>query len=215
MSLFKIASLLLQYPDAERLGAREEIAAAAAGLPSGRRERVERFIEHWRTTPALELQEGYVVTFDFDKRASLNLSYHLYGDMRQRGIALLRLKRHYAAAGLPLAGGDLPDYLPLMLEFAALASREAAEEALGHFRPAIELVRARLHETGSPHAGLLDAVCEELPAVSKSQRRAIRRIAAAGPPAEQVGLDPFTPEPGSTGPEAALPAAIPAGAVSP
>ena len=70
-------------------------------------------------------QELRHVTFDFDRRASLHLTYHTYGDRRQRGLELVRLKRRYAEAGLPLEGGELPDYLPVLLEFAALVPEAA------------------------------------------------------------------------------------------
>lgn len=109
----------------------------------------------------LARQEEYVRTFDLDARASLHLTSHLYGDRRQRGIALVRLKRRYADAGLELDPAELPDYLPALLELAALEPA-AGEPVLAEQRPAIELVRARLHERGSPYARVLDELVEAL-----------------------------------------------------
>jgi nitrate reductase delta subunit len=118
----------------------------------------------------------------------------VHGDRRQRGVALLRLKQRYAAAaGLPLLDGELPDYLPVMLEFAALAPEDIGLAALAECREAIELVRAALHDAGSQYASLLDAVAAVLPRLSSAQAARVRRLAAEGPPSEQVGLEPFAP----------------------
>ena len=132
-------------------------------------------------------------TFDFDRRASLHLTYHTHGDRRQRGLELVRLKRRYAEAGLPLTDGELPDYLPVLLEFAALAPAEG-ETLLNELRVPLELVRARLHATESPYADLLDALVGALPKRTRAQAEAARRLAEEGPPAELVGLEPFAAE---------------------
>jgi nitrate reductase delta subunit len=141
----------------------------------------------------LRRQEEYVRTFDFDRRASLHLTYHTHGDRRQRGLALVKLKRRYADAGLELDPTELPDYLPVMLEFAALEPG-AGEALLNEHRPAIELVRARLHERGSAYAELLDALVDALPRATRAQLAAARRVAEEGPPTELVGLEPFSAE---------------------
>jgi nitrate reductase delta subunit len=183
----KLLSLLLQYPSDELLGARTELAAAGHGGP------VRRFLDWWARQRARELQHSYVETFDFTRRNSLYMTYHVHGDRRQRGVALLRLKQRYAAAGLELLDGELPDYLPVMLEFAALAPSDVGLAALVEVRDAIELLRASLHEAGSPYALLLDAVADLLPGLTGPQAARVRRLAADGPPTEQVGLEPFAP----------------------
>lgn len=181
----KLLSLLLQYPTDELLDSRAELAAADGSIAS--------FAEWWAGEPAQDLRRTYVETFDFTRRNSLYLTYHVHGDRRQRGVALLRLKQSYAAAGLELLDGELPDYLPVMLEFAALAPEDIGLAALAESRDAIELVRASLHEAGSPYALLLDAVARLLPALTGAQAARVRRLAAEGPPSEQVGLEPFAP----------------------
>lgn len=189
----KLVSLLLQYPADELLAARTELRDTAAGLGPGRETReLRRFLDWYCEEPGGELQARYVETFDFTKRASLHLTYHTFGDRRQRGMALLNLKQRYAAAGLDLLDGELPDYLPVMLEFAAL-SPEAGTAALARQREALELVRAALHDAGSPWAALLDAVCTWLPPLTRLQGARVRRLAAEGPPFEEVGLEPFAP----------------------
>ena len=183
----KLLSLLLQYPSDEVLAARAALAAEADGRALG------RFFGWWCERSPEELRRAYVETFDFTRRNSLYLTYHVHGDRRQRGIALLRLKQGYAAAGLELLDGELPDYLPVMLEFAALAPEEVGLTALAESRDAIELVRQSLHASGSPYAHLLDAVADELPGLTRLQAARAKRLAADGPPTEEVGLEPFAP----------------------
>jgi nitrate reductase molybdenum cofactor assembly chaperone NarJ/NarW len=120
------------------------------------------------------------------------LSYHTFGDRRQRGMALLALKQRYRAAGFEVGDAELPDYLPLVLEFAALVP-EPGLEILTRHRDSIELIRSSLRAQASPWAPLLDAVAQPLGALSRTQAARIRRLAQEGPPDEQVGLEPFAP----------------------
>jgi nitrate reductase delta subunit len=197
---YKLLSLLLQYPDDELLGVGGALAAAAAELPRGTaRTSIGRFLDHWASASPSDLREDYVRTFDFDRRASLHLTYHTHGDRRQRGLELVRLKRRFAEAGLVLGEGELPDYLPVLLEFAELAPDGAGAQVLAELREPLELVRAALHERGSPYAGLLDALVAGLPKLTRAQLERVRQLAAEGPPAELVGLEPFLPAAGGAG----------------
>jgi nitrate reductase molybdenum cofactor assembly chaperone NarJ/NarW len=185
-TVYKLCSLLLQYPDEELLAARAELSAAA-GVPA-----LEEFCRWWRSEDPLALQQHYVETFDLDKRCSLYLSYYGEGDTRKRGPALLRLKRLYRAAGLPLEGSELPDFLPVMLEFAATApDGQMGSFVLREHRAALELLQASLRDRGSPYAGVLDAVCDAVGKPSASDRARAASIAAEGPPQEMVGLEPY------------------------
>jgi nitrate reductase molybdenum cofactor assembly chaperone NarJ/NarW len=189
----KLVSLLLQYPDGELLAARADLCAAADELRAGpQADAIAGFVRWYRGVPAEELQSRYVETFDFARRSSLYLTYHLFGDRRQRGMALLQLKQRYAAAGFELGSAELPDYLPVVLEFAVLAP-EPGLEILHRYRESVELVRAGLHDADSPWAPLLDAVALPLPGLTRAQAAKIRRLAREGPPDEQVGLEPFAP----------------------
>lgn len=189
----KLVSLLLQYPGGELLGARADLCDAAAELRDGPQgDAVRRFTTWYRQVPGDELQARYVETFDFARRSSLYLTYHVFGDRRQRGMALLRLKQRYAAAGLDVGDAELPDYLPVVLEFAALA-QEPGLEILTRHRESVELIRAALHDQASPWAPLLDAVALPLPGLTRTQLARVRRLAKEGPPEEEVGLEPFAP----------------------
>jgi nitrate reductase delta subunit len=182
---YKLCSLLLQYPTPELYGARDELAAAAYEVAE-----LRPLVARYGRAALPALQEEYVRTFDFDRRASLHLTYHTHGDRRQRGLELVRLKRRFAEAGLALTDDELPDYLPVLLEFAALAP-DRGEPLLAELRGPIELVRSRLHEAKSPYAGVLDAVVARLPKLTAAQAQAVQRLALEGPPTELVGLEPF------------------------
>lgn len=193
MSPWRILSLLLDYPDEELMACTPELVAAARELPpSPAREAILAFLERRAGIAPGEAQREYVDSFDFAKRSTLYLSFHAYGDRRQRGMAMLHLKQAYRAAGCELSTGTLPDHLPVALEFADLAP-EAGIGVLSDFRPALELVRSALHEEESSFAPLLDAVCELLPEASPNDLEEARRLALAGPPEETVGLEPFAP----------------------
>jgi nitrate reductase delta subunit len=190
----KLVSVLLQYPSA---AVSESVAgldpAELAPLRGRQRQCLATFLDWYRSRSLGELQRAYVEAFDFAKQRSLHLTYHLHGDSRQRGLALLRLKEAYAAAGLEGDAAELPDFLPLMLEFCALAPEPVGRELLDRHRPAIELIRDSLHRERSPFGVLLDAVVDGLPGLTGRQLTRIKRLAAEGPPSEQVGLEPFAP----------------------
>ncbi len=191
--VLRIGSVLLEYPDGELLDATPGLRSAAAGVPGRAGDDLRAFLDRRAGLDPWAVREEYVATFDFHKRASLHLSYYRDGDRRQRGATLLGIKRRYREAGLELTGGELPDYLPAILEFAALAPGEDADAILGRMRPGIELLRASLHDLDSPYARVLDAVVAVLPALSAEELAEARRIATEGPPDEEVGLEPFAP----------------------
>lgn len=192
-AVLRLASILLEYPDAEIYAATSELHSAATEIGAGPGRDLTGFLDQRVALDEYRAQEEYVATFDFHKRASLHLSYFRDGDRRQRGATLLGLKRHYREAGLELEGGELPDYLPAILEFAALAPGEPANAVLGRMRPGIELLRASLHDLDSPYAGVLDAVVAILPRLGAEELEEARRMAREGPPDEEVGLEPFAP----------------------
>ena len=182
--IFQLASLLLTYPDAELLAAGAELRAAAAGIPE-----FDGFLDWLLATSPIEAQRHYVQTFDLRRRSGLYLTYYLHGDTRKRGMALLMLKQRYRAHDLRLADGELPDLLPVVLEFAATAGPGDGEAPLRQHRQGIELLRAALSDTRTPYAMVLDAVCAVLPELTDADRAAVAVLANDGPPVETVGLD--------------------------
>lgn len=191
--VLRLAGLLLEHPSGELLDATPALRERAAALPGRASRDLCAFLDRRAAMDPYVVQEEYVATFDFHKRAALHLSYFRDGDRRQRGATLLGLKRRYREAGLELTGGELPDYLPAILEFAAFAPGPDADAILGRMRPGIELLRASLHDLESPYAQVLDAAVSVLPALTAEELAEARRVASEGPPDEEVGLEPFAP----------------------
>ena len=190
--LFRLAALLLSYPDEELLRGQPELAVLAACLEHREVQALVHEFLHWfATTDAREVQQHYVATFDLRRRSGLYLTYYLHGDTRKRGIALLTLKQRYRAHGLRLADGELPDLLPVVLEFAAEVGAGDGEAPLRQHRRGVELLRAALESAGSPYRHLLDAIDRALPPITDDDREAIAALAADGPPVESVGLEPY------------------------
>jgi nitrate reductase delta subunit len=188
----KLLSVLLAYPDEALVVGLPELQEAAKELPRAERRSLEGVLDAFARLTLAELRRSYVETFDFDRRCALHLTYHLHGDRRQRGLELVRLKRRYAEAGLPFESGELPDYLPVLLEF-TWQRPEEGRELLVSLRTPLELIRAALHDRGSVYAGVLDALCDALPKPTPRQLDEARRLAEEGPPAELVGLEPSVP----------------------
>lgn len=193
-TVYKLCSLALQYPDDELVAARDQLATTAAALADAPAARsVGRFFAWFASAPALDIARHYVQVFDLGKRSALYLTFYSLGDRRDRGLALLRLKKLYRTAGLPLEGSELPDYLPIVLEFASAAPAAQGDLVLAEHRAAIELIRLSLSDQQSPYADVLDAVCAQLGGLSATERLSLDQLIAQGPPQELVGLEPFAP----------------------
>jgi nitrate reductase delta subunit len=192
--VWQSASLLLGYPDDRLLTDLPLVRLMAEALPTAWREPLSGVVEHLATTPSVDAQAAYVETFDTRRRHNLYLTYFAHGDTRKRGVALLRFKQTYLEAGFTVdtdGGGELPDHLCLVLEFAATVDRDQGRQLMLDHRAGLELLRMSLTESGSPWAGAVEAVCATLPALRGDERDAVRRLAAEGPPAEEVGLSPY------------------------
>jgi len=185
-------SLLLGYPDEELLGRVGLLRRVCATVDGCVGDPLRRFLDHLERAPLTELAADYVATFDHRKRCCLYLTYYGHGDTRKRGMALLALKQTYAAAGLRLTDEELPDHLAVVLEYAATNPSDGAA-LLAEHRAGLEILRLALHDCHSPWADVLDSVSATLPPLAGDQRQAVARLAAQGPPAEQVGLAPFAP----------------------
>jgi len=184
-------SLLLDYPDEELLARTELIRSAADGLPGAVGRPILDFVGHLEKTPLTDLQAEYVETFDTRRRCNLFLTYFAHGDTRKRGMALLRFKQTYLRSGFDLDEAELPDHLCVVLEYAATVDRERGRDLMLDHRAGLELLRLSLRDRGSLWAGLVDAVTATLPRLRGDEREAVRRLAAEGPPEEEVGLAPF------------------------
>lgn len=185
------ASWLLAYPDDALLHRLDQIAAVADELPAPLAGPIQAFLDHLSGTPLTEVQGHYVVVFDMKRKACPYLSYWTDGDTRNRGRAILRFKQAYLDAGYDLGSEELPDHLAVVLEFAAVGDTLTGEALLAEYQEAVHLLRDALARMDSAYVHVLDAVVATLPEVTPEVRERMAVIAAYGPPAEQVGLEPF------------------------
>ncbi|GAA4379809.1 hypothetical protein GCM10023146_39450 [Nocardioides caricicola] len=183
----QVASYLLAYPDQRLL---DQVPVLRAALAEQGVTSLDAFLDELEATPLRELERRYVDVFDLSKRHALYLSYWTDGDTRRRGEVLAGFKAAYRASGFLVdTSGELPDYLPMVLEFAAVADPVAGEELLRQYRPSLELLRIGLEEDKTPYAGVVAAVCATLPGPSPKDRAAVQAMVDSSPPTETVGLE--------------------------
>jgi nitrate reductase delta subunit len=206
------ASLLLDYPSEALLDHVALVRSASETLPDRLGTPLRGFADHVERTPLEDLQAEYVETFDTRRRCNLFLTYFAHGDTRKRGMALLRFKQAYLQAGFEVTDEELPDHLCVVLEFAATGDRSVGRQLMLDHRAGLELLRMSLRDLGSPWAGVVEAVTETLPPLRGDEVEAVRRLAAEGPPEEEVGLTPYaTPgfDPGPAVPDSRIPLPMP------
>jgi nitrate reductase delta subunit len=161
MLTYRVLSALLSYPTPELKGAATEGARILReeSLLSGEHiERVCGFVDWLLTTPQLDAEAAYIDAFDRGRSTSLHLFEHIHGDSRARGEAMHRLLLRYRAHGLELQAGELPDFLPLFLEFLSTRPAREAAKHLAEVSDIAALIGRRLGKRGTPHAVLLEAI---------------------------------------------------------
>jgi nitrate reductase delta subunit len=157
----KVISLLLQYPDEGLIRSLSLMETSLAPLPnSSARDKLVRFIPYLQTTPLIRLQETYTETFDLNPSTCLNLTYHLLGDGEKRGKVMARLQEIYKEAGYETITGELPDYLPLMLEFLSACPESGGAGVLWSYLGPVEKLTGLLKDSGNPYSLLLDIVAD-------------------------------------------------------
>lgn len=179
----RVAAVLLDYP---REGDESVLAEPMPGP-------VRSFAEAWFALDVTDRQERYVASFDHRRRTPLHVTYLTHGDTRNRGTALLQLKHILTRHGFTITSGELPDYLPLLLEFASVEPRGL--DVLGSYRRSVELLRRSLADLDDPFAVVVGAVASVLPTLDEADLAAVIDIARNGPPSEDVGLQDYQPEP--------------------
>ena len=192
-----VAGRCLDYPTADlvtSLPAMREALTEHGDSPGG--PELTGLLDHLGGPDLAALQRTYVDTFDLSRKHALYLSYWTDGDTRRRGEVLGRFKTAYRSSGAVVdTHGELPDYLPMVLEFAARVDADAGRTILQEYRASLELLRIALQEKQSPYAGAVVAVCATLPGESPPDRAAVMEmVGMTGPhPTEAVGLEPYDP----------------------
>jgi len=180
---FKVLSALLSYPTAELQQAAGELSAAldAERLVTGRvRGHLQKLIDEIAQGDLYDLQERYTLLFDRTRSLSLHLFEHVHGESRDRGQAMIDLKAMYATNGLEIGASELPDFLPLFLEY--LSTRPAAEACATLGQPAhiLAALAERLRKRDSSYEAAF---------------RALTALAAAKPKAEDLAALMQAPDP--------------------
>lgn len=155
---FRVMSALLLYPEQALLDALPELDAALDDAPQDVRKRLAPVLVQLACNGLIPLQEAYVDTFDRGRKFSLHLFEHLHGESRERGPALVDLMQAYREHGFVIDASELPDYLPLFLEFLGSVPAEVAQSFLDDAIHVIAEVGKRLSDAASPYACVFDTL---------------------------------------------------------
>ncbi len=155
MKTFKVISLLLMYPESDWLAALPEMHAALvdeAGVNGDAATRMAPLFDQLHETRLIALQENYVATFDRNPSHSLHLFEHIHGESRDRGSAMIDLLNEYWKYDFDASSSELPDYVPLFLEFLSLLPADEALALLGDAVHVLATIGRKLDGNGSPYA---------------------------------------------------------------
>jgi nitrate reductase molybdenum cofactor assembly chaperone NarJ/NarW len=180
---FKVLSALLSYPTVELQQAGGDLAAAldAEGLVTGHvRTALQRLIDEIADGDLYDLQERYTLLFDRTRSLSLHLFEHVHGESRDRGQAMIDLKAMYEQAGLDISASELPDFLPLFLEYLSTLPANEACATLGQPTHILAALAERLRKRKSPYEAVF---------------RALAALAATKPKPEDVAILMQEPDP--------------------
>ena len=157
----KAISALLSYPTVELQQAGDELKTALQQgdlLPNASLQELGKLIDWIESRDIYELQETYVALFDRSRTLSLNLFEHVHGESRDRGGAMVDLVENYRAAGFEPQSSELPDHLPVLLEFLAMRPIEEAREVLSDAAHILEGIAVRLKRRESGYAPVFGAL---------------------------------------------------------
>ena len=159
--LFKVVSILLRFPDQDLIDALPSVRAALEDRsPGAPRRRCHGFIAYLGTRPLIQLQEEFSRIFDLSPETCLNMTYHRWGEGRERGVALAEFIGLYRNSGYEIVGRELPDYLPLILEFLSICEEEAGLKIIKKWGEQVEKLAKHLKKNESPYAALIEALWE-------------------------------------------------------
>lgn len=160
MKSLRVISLLMEYPTAELMEARDELKAlvASMNLKGKQRDSLLAFVEQRTGGDLMDWQSEYDALFERGRSLSLLLFEHVHGESRDRGQAMVDLMNQYQQAGLAIDANELPDYLPLYLEFLSTQGPDNARAGLQEVEHILGLLAARLKERESNYAALFEAL---------------------------------------------------------
>ena len=167
---------LLSYPTQELQAATAEIAAVLADeaiVPAKQRAAIDKLLTEISTTDIYELQERYFTLFDRSRTLSLHLFEHVHGESRDRGQAMADLIALYDSHGLEMTAGELPDFLPLFLEFLSLLPDTEARALLAEPAAILRALADRLAARDTAYTAVIDALAELADAPAVGDRKSV------------------------------------------
>ncbi len=179
----KVLSALLSYPTEDLKEAIPDMRTALDEdnlLPVNKRNQLDRLLDEITTHNIFDLQERYVLLFDRTRSLSLQLFEHVHGESRDRGQAMVDLQQLYEKNGLHVATTELPDYLPLFLEFLSTRPHTEACSLLDETVHILEAIRRRLTKRKTPYASIFS--CLQVVATSKAQPETVEALMMAPDP---------------------------------
>jgi nitrate reductase delta subunit len=159
----RVLARLLGYPDAalrDHLAEMRDALHAERALSESRLAELDALIARLAQAPVLDVESDYVELFDRGRATSLHLFEHVHGDSRDRGPAMIDLAQTYEKAGLHLAAGELPDFLPVVLEFTSTQPAREARAFLGEMAHIFNAIFSALEQRGSGYAAVPGALLE-------------------------------------------------------
>ena len=157
MQDFKLLSALLCYPEQALVDSLPEIREMV-GHDSPLTGQIEPLLHYLESGALISIQENYVATFDRNQRHSLHLFEHVHGESRDRGQAMVDLLLEYRKNGFDMVTNELPDYVPLFLEFLTQVPEAHAQQLLGDAIHVLAMIGDKLKANSSPYAVIFDAI---------------------------------------------------------
>lgn len=164
MKIYFLIAKLLDYPTEELTQHLAEISSLvqqSTEINSAQKEKIISVIRTIESMPLLKLQGLYVDTFDMNGKHSLHITHHLYGEEGERGLAMADLVQHYQKYGWEISNGELPDYLPLILEFLSTIAVEESTAFLNQAANAIDILLQNLQQSEVFYSPLIEVILEQ------------------------------------------------------
>lgn len=192
MKTFKVLSALLTYPSQDLIAAAPEFGTVLNSenlVPAAQRHALDALIEEIAGGELYDLQERYGLLFDRTRTLALHLFEHVHGESRDRGQAMVDLKALYENAGFAIAANELPDFVPLFLEFLSTQPIEGARDLLAQPAHILAAMAERLDRRKSSYKAIFDTL---VAIVAEAPQRAIVDELLKGPdpdPMDFTALD--------------------------
>jgi len=161
MRFYTIMARLLDYPDAVLMQHLDELLTIAReddDISGEELAALEQHVAWMKQHDLIRMQQAYVDTFDMTPEHDLHLTHHLFGESRERGPAMVDIAEHYKSAGMEVSNGELPDFLPLILEYVSTLDEFQARFFLNDAAKVLTILADNLEKVDSPYGRLIRVI---------------------------------------------------------